>query len=561
MNGLSQTPYQEINLSRSRENFVPGPKAYNDRRDFHETMGLRDYVRVLFRQKAVILTSLLAIMPLVILGMEFRTPVYEAKVKMLVSGQKQVESPYYKELLTGRDVQANLTQSEIVTSDPILQRVVDALHLEQSPYDYEKEFASPVKHWWIDRQVKNYEEHMATLSSAQRNMFNYRNAVEGLRQSIQVEPVRDTNLFTISVRDFDRVNAADIANVVSRSYVIFDLEQQIAELQLKYGEKHPLVMQIQDSIKFMTDNLSGKPLTDTEAMGPASVKIIEQASIPLKAMGPGKTLVMIVAFFVGLFLGAILAFLFEYMDPTVKSPRDIEMTLGMPLLGGIPHIRPRKDMFINGVSKKLPGRYLNAFRNLSDHIHLMMSTGHFKSILVTLVDADSGAGLVVAGLGFHLAEHAAKKVLIIDANTRNASLHKIFNCSGGAGLVDILNGQIQMPEALQILGPRLFLLPAGKTTLNPVIFLDSARMHFLMQEFKSQFDLVLVNCAELESCRDGYILASLVDKAVLVVSENKTRRQAVLRVLSFFKECNVPVLGAVLNKRTYPIPGFVYARV
>ena len=42
-------------------------------------------------------------------------------------------------------------------------------------------------------------------------------------------------MFTISVRDYNPVGAALIANVVSRSYVMFDLEQQLAELKLKYG--------------------------------------------------------------------------------------------------------------------------------------------------------------------------------------------------------------------------------------------------------------------------------------------------------------------------------------
>ena len=128
----------------------------------------------------------------------------------------------------------------------------------------------------------------------------------------------DTNLFTISVSDFNPVAAAIIANVVSRSYVIFDLEQQMSELQLQYGDKHPIVMQLRDNINKMIQNLSGEPLPAVDAIGPASVKIIEQAQVPLYPTGTSKRIVIFFALIMSLFFGVMLAFGFEYVDQKLK---------------------------------------------------------------------------------------------------------------------------------------------------------------------------------------------------------------------------------------------------
>ena len=105
---------------------------------------------------------------------------------------------------------------------------------------------------------------------------------------------------------YNPVAAAALANILSRSYTIFDLEQQLAEMQIKYGDKNLAVTQLRDSIDKMTRNLTGQPLPDVEAIGPASVKIIEQAQPPMKPAGIPKILVFILALFMSLFLGVII---------------------------------------------------------------------------------------------------------------------------------------------------------------------------------------------------------------------------------------------------------------
>src|SRR3990172_7554961 len=104
---------------------------------------LRDYIRIIFRRKAVIITSFITVTMGVLVGLELKTPMYEAQVKMLISAVKKVESPYYLKLSGYQD----LTQSEIVNSNPVIERAVKVLKLYERPIDYEKNFCSPLKAW------------------------------------------------------------------------------------------------------------------------------------------------------------------------------------------------------------------------------------------------------------------------------------------------------------------------------------------------------------------------------------------------------------------------------
>lgn len=525
-------------------------------------MTLRDYLRVLFRHKGILVLTVLVTMVVLFLGMTLRTPMYEASVKMLVRGEKQVEASYYKELLSSRQMQASLTQAEIVTSDPILQRAVDVLRLYQKPLDYEARFASPLKRKLIHMEAKAAAARMERLPVLEQRLVSYRRAMDELRSNIKVEPVRDTNVFVIKVRDYDRLGAATIANVLSRSYVIFDLEQQLAELQLKYGPKHPVLLQLHDNIKSMTENLSGGPLTNAEAIGPASVKIIEQASIPLRPVNRPKNLIFVIGFLTSLFVGMVLAFIFEYMDQTIKSPRDVEGVLAVPFFGSIPPLKGRKHLFANGeLHKRIPQPYIKSYYSLIDQIHLLGMNNSLKSLLLVSPEASDGTALITANLAYHLAQHAGKNVLVIDANYRNPSLHKIFEIQSKEGLVDALMSKVDFAKVVHGVRQGLFVVPAGESEINPLLLLDSPKMRQLLENVKNQYDFILIACAELKSYKDGCILASMVDKTLFVVSESETRKQVALNSIAALKERHVPILGAILNKRTYPIPKFVYERV
>jgi len=524
--------------------------------NFPETT-LRDYLKVLFRHKAVIITTFITVMATVVIGLQLKTPIYQAQVKMLISAEKQVEATYYREIGASRNSEIVLTQSEIVKSSPVMERTVRALGLYERPLDYEKRFSSALKKKLISFRAGKFSEKLARLTDEQKKAFLFRQAVEELKTSVKVEPIRDTNLFTISAREFSPIGAAVIANVVSRSYIIFDLEQQLAELQLKYGEKHLSVTQLKDNIDKMRESLSGEPLSNIEAIGPASVKIVEQAQIPLRPTGPSKLLTILLALIMSPFLGVMLAFGFEYLDQTFKSPKDIETFLNLPFLGSIPRKKPKKD----------------ALHNLSGQIYLLMKDKNLKSILLTSALPGEGATTIISNLGKHLSRKMGHKVLIIDANLRNPAIHKAFKIPESPGLAEVLEGKVSFDSVIASERPssviasersersNLNIIPAGQTTLNPVTLLGSSMMAEVINMAKQKCEIVLLDCPNLRNFKDAVVLSSSLDAVALVVNEARTRRQVVKSALAPLEQKKANLLGVILNNRTFAIPRMIYERV
>ncbi len=550
---------------------------------------LRDYIRVIFRHKAVIITSFITVTVSAIVGLELKTPTYESKVKLLISAQKQVESPYYRGLGSGIGGGISTTQSEIVISNPVIERAVKVLKLDERPFDYEKNFCSPLRAWEIDLRHKMNEmskkilkkkpepehilpeqadtlsqiENQAGISSVAKEVpwqaDAFRWAVESLKGRIKVEPIPDTNLFTINVKDFSPVAAATIANVVSRSYIIFDLEQQMAEFQLQYGEKHPIVVQLGNGMDKITKNLTGETLPAIEAIGPASVKIIEQALVPIKPTGKSKGLILLLATVMSLFLGGILAFGFEYIDQTFKSPQDVETFLNLPLLGSIPRKGFRDNALI--ADSKRMSAFIPPYQNLSDQIYLLMKDKNLKTILITAASPLEGSTTITANLVNFLANKAGHKVMVIDANLKAPATHKVFNIPDNTGLANVLEGKISWEKAAHDLGPNLTVLPAGNTSLNPTPLLDSTRMVNVIKAAKEKYELVFIDYANLRSFKDACVLSPYLDGIILVINEGKTRHHTIKPLLAPLKHKKANLLGVILKNRTYAIPKMIYERL
>ncbi len=504
----------------------------------------RDYMRVLFRQKAVVITCFFTVMITVVIGIMLKTPVYEAKVKMLISASKQVEATYYRDLLMGQNMEVTLTQAEIVKSAPVLEKTIRALGLAQKPFDYEKQFASPLKAKLVGIQASMTKAKLENLPEQQRTMFQVRMAMEDLLKNVRVEPIRDTNLFTISARDFSPVGAAIIANVISRSYVIFDLEQQVAELQLKYGEKHATVIQLKEFIGKMEKALNGQPLPNIEAIGPASVKVIEQANVPLLPVGPSPLLIFVLAFFMSIFLGIMLAFMFEYMDQTFKSPQDVENYLNTPYLGAVPRKPKQKQL---------------SYENLAEQVLLISKDRKLHTLMFTTAEASDDAANIVVNLGKVLAEKGLK-VLVVDANFRHLTFKKYFNLEKGPGLVDVIEEKVTFEKSIHSAAKNLAVMTAGETQLNPLTVVESNKMHQLLAQAGEKYDLVLIAAPDLKH-RDSILLAAQTDGVILVVNEGKTRKQVVLNCLEPVIAKKANILGVILNNRTYSIPKAIYDRV
>ncbi len=328
---------------------------------------------------------------------------------------------------------------------------------------------------------------------------------------------------------------------------------------MKYGDKHPKVKYLKENIAKMGKSLDGQPLEDSEAIGPASVKIIEQASVPLEPTGMSKTVTFLLAFVMSIFLGVMLAFVFEYADQTLKTPRDVEQALNLSCLGSV----RRKGFWQNALinfSRK-PTAYSQSLQTVCDHLFLVLKEKGMGSLQLSSTLKTEDSKTLAANMAAYIAGSLKHKVLLVDADLRVPALHKVYKMKNDKGLTDYLEGKAGFNEILHPVADNLTMVAAGSTALNPIILFDSDKMDAFMKEAKAAYGLVLVRSSAMRNHKDPTVLSRHVDGLLVIVDAGKVRRQVIQNAFEPMRDKTRNLLGVILVNRKYNIPKWIYDRV
>jgi Mrp family chromosome partitioning ATPase len=171
----------------------------------------------------------------------------------------------------------------------------------------------------------------------------------------------------------------------------------------------------------------------------------------------------------------------------------------------------------------------------------------------------NGCSWICARAAEILASQVPASVCVVDSDFHSSTLHREFQVENHHGLADALMGNGNIREyARQLSRPNLWLLSSGSAN-NSSSPMNLEQMHQRMSELRSEFDYVLVDTPALSAGNDGVVLGTWSDGVALVLKANASRRDTARKVLQELQAANVPVLGAVLNQRTFPIPEKIYS--
>jgi receptor protein-tyrosine kinase len=185
-----------------------------------------------------------------------------------------------------------------------------------------------------------------------------------------------------------------------------------------------------------------------------------------------------------------------------------------------------------------------------------------KSVLFAGVDADTGCSSLCAVIARLLAESVSGSVCLLEGNFRTPTLPQVLGVDNHHGLADALRQEGAIRGFAKRIGPSNFwLVSSGSLVQDSLDLLNGARLKERVSELRSEFDYLLIDAPPLSAYADGMILSRLVDGVVLALEANGTRREAALRVTDSLRKSNIPILGAVLNNRTFPIPAALYKRL
>lgn len=185
-----------------------------------------------------------------------------------------------------------------------------------------------------------------------------------------------------------------------------------------------------------------------------------------------------------------------------------------------------------------------------------------KMVVFTSVENSTGCTSICAGAAEAIAAQVDAPVCVMDANLRRPALHLCFGAENFKGLSDAVFKPGPISEYVQKLpGSNLWLLPCGSMASNLRAVMKAENLQARINELRNEFAYILVDSPPVSEHTDAILLGRLADGAVMVLESNATRREVARIAKEDLEAAEVRVLGAVLNKRTFPIPQFLYDRV
>lgn len=188
------------------------------------------------------------------------------------------------------------------------------------------------------------------------------------------------------------------------------------------------------------------------------------------------------------------------------------------------------------------------YRLLRTKIHFSSKDQELKTIMVTSSQPGEGKTTTISNLAVTYAQEG-KKVLLIDADLRRPSLHRVFSQPNHQGLSTLLAGHTSVQDTIQeTIISQLFLLPSGPVPANPSELFDSAVMQELLEQLKQQYDVILIDTPSVLTVTDSVIVSALCDGVILVVASGKVRKDHLKKVKEQLDHVNARMLGIVFNK-------------
>ncbi|HEY3297768.1 MAG TPA: Wzz/FepE/Etk N-terminal domain-containing protein, partial [Armatimonadota bacterium] len=227
-------------------------------------------------------------------------------------------------------------------------------------------------------------------------------------------------------------------------------------------------------------------IREKESSTVSALQVVDNAALELPTEWYKKVLKTFLFFLFGLIFTSGMAFLLNYLDNTIKTPAEAQSLLKLPVFSVVPTVKihslaDRKALPTLGTSYEM----------LTANLWAMIDELEMRTFLIASAEPNMGRSQTAANLAITLASDGAK-VIVVDADLRQPSLHEIFGIENERGLSSVLAGHLPLKRALKISTvPDLRVLPSGPPPANPIRVLRSKEMAQIVQDLNGMADFVI----------------------------------------------------------------------
>jgi len=337
--------------------------------------------------------------------------------------------------------------------------------------------------------------------------------------------------------------------------------KRFPELLAEYGRLQPEVQLSQETLKQL---LKAQQDIGLEiARGGFDWQVVEDPQMGAKT-GPSMMRNLMLGAVAGLMLGSAAAFARESADDAVHSSDDLQKQVPVPLLGMVPELlfdatgddMPLLSLPFSKSRSLSPGidrviqwqPFRESLDLLYQNIQLLSREQPFKSLVITSALAGEGKSTIILGLAISAAR-LHQRVLLIDADLRRPSLHKLLNLPNDRGLSNLLTSDTPIPQQVDAqhsnLRSNISVVTAGPTPIDPAKLLSSQRMREVMATFEQNYDLVLLDAPPVLGMVDSMLVGACCNGVIIVGRIERVTRSELTQTTQMLSQLNV--IGVVAN--------------
>ena len=353
-------------------------------------------------------------------------------------------------------------------------------------------------------------------------------------------------------------NFEDISQAKTNDVRKVALGARLQELQDKHAEKVAEIKRLEErsldldvmateleQLKHLARDMGNKIETlQVEIDLPDRVQIIQEAELR-----PGMNRMQrgVLIGFGGLFgfgLSCLGIALWQFQARRVYSPDQLEHGLGIHVLGEMPPLAGSSGLDENSPNVVMLLESIDSLRTTLMH---MGGVEALKMVMITSASEGEGRTTVASQLAASLAR-AGKRTVIVDADMRNPSLHRLFDLPISHGLCELLRGDTEMARAVRPTGVNgLWAVTAGEFDSASVQAMSQDQIQPILGRLRADFDYVIIDAAPVLSLADALIIGQHVDGAVLSVMKDTSQVPKLYAANERLHGVGVRVLGAVVN--------------
>lgn len=307
----------------------------------------------------------------------------------------------------------------------------------------------------------------------------------------------------------------------------------------------------------------------TQTFTAYNTRVITPPMGSLLPVAPKKALILGVMVILGILVPGVIIYVATASDTKVRSRRDLE-SMSVPFAGEIPHIPGSKRMSVRKLLNHRTNKKLEevlsvvkegsrdvvseSFRIVRGNLDFM-SNGNDKGAMVAIITSfnpGSGKSFISYNLPASFALKG-KKVLVIDGDLRHGSVSQFVKMPG-KGLSNYLNGNTDDWKNLIVPvndHPNMYVMPIGHRPPNPSELLDNGRLGTLIDQLRSEFDYIFIDCPPVDVVVDTQIINRYTDRTIFVIRAGLLDRKSVAEVDQVYKDGRFHQMCIILNGTEY----------